>query len=89
MPRIPVASRPSLGSAPHRVGPKVNATDREQARQRHTEQEGEEQPSDDWTLRLTVFVDAWPVLSETFVRNEVAALRRGGHAVWVEAGEGG
>jgi len=40
-------------------------------------------------LRLTVLVDAWPVLSETFVRNEVAALRRAGHAVLVEAGERG
>lgn len=39
--------------------------------------------------RLTVLVDAWPVLSETFVRNEVAALRRAGHAVLVEAGEHG
>lgn len=41
------------------------------------------------SLRLTVLVDAWPVLSETFVRNEVAALRRAGHAVRIEAGERG
>ncbi|HEV2753528.1 MAG TPA: hypothetical protein VGV36_06795, partial [Solirubrobacteraceae bacterium] len=37
-------------------------------------------------LRLTVLVDAWPVLSETFVRNEVAALARAGHHVRIEAG---
>lgn len=37
-------------------------------------------------LRLTVLTDAWPVLSETFVRNEVAALTRAGHGVRVEAG---
>lgn len=40
-------------------------------------------------LRLTVLVDAWPVLSETFVRNEVAALARAGHHVRLEAGAPG
>lgn len=37
-------------------------------------------------MRLTVLVDAWPVLSETFIRSEVAALARAGHRVRVEAG---
>lgn len=40
-------------------------------------------------LRLTVLVDAWPVLSQTFVGNEVAALARAGHHVCLEAGAPG
>lgn len=37
-------------------------------------------------VRLTVLADEWPALSETFIRNEVAALARAGHHVHVEAG---
>lgn len=36
-------------------------------------------------LRLAVLTDAYPVVSETFVTDEVAELRRQGHAVVVEA----
>lgn len=57
--------------------------------ERYTGKETDEQGRAASGLRLTVLVDAWPVLSETFVRNEVAALRRAGHAVLVEAGERG
>src|SRR4051812_18182175 len=38
--------------------------------------------------RIVVFVDRFPVLSETFVASEVAALRSLGREVRVEAGEG-
>ncbi len=36
-------------------------------------------------LRLAVLADAYPVVSETFVTNEVAELRRQGHTIRVEA----
>lgn len=54
-----------------------------------SDQETDERARGASGLRLTVLVAAWPVLSETFVRNEVAALRRAGHAVLVEASERG
>jgi len=37
------------------------------------------------SLRLVVMVEHYPILSETFVRNEVRALAHGGHRVRVEA----
>ena len=40
-------------------------------------------------MRLAVFTDAFPVLSETFVVNEIRALRRLGHDVTVVAGRPG
>lgn len=38
-------------------------------------------------LRLTVLVDHWPALTETFVVNEVVALQRAGHPVHAEVGK--
>jgi len=40
-------------------------------------------------MRLAVFADSFPVLSETFVVNEIRALRRLGHDVLIVAGRPG
>ncbi|MGH2917210.1 MAG: hypothetical protein ACRDLS_01220, partial [Solirubrobacteraceae bacterium] len=38
-------------------------------------------------MRLLFVLDQWPELSETFVANELDALRRMGHSVRIRAGQ--